>query len=115
MNFCSLYYIYEQRFYARAGEKIMKKNFIEYVSGSVALKPIPAEHECTVIQFDDCITRQPYYRGKHARQPIFDWMHHSLATESIMGVSFNGATAKQAVCATIVFMTTALCFAFFGA
>lgn len=93
----------------------MEKNLNQYISGSVALKPIPAEHECTMIQFEDCFTPQPYYRGKHARQPIFDWMSHSLSTESIMGVSFNGATPVQVVCATVVFMITALSFAFFGA
>ncbi|MDO5117807.1 MAG: hypothetical protein Q4D34_04900 [Eggerthellaceae bacterium] len=68
-----------------------------------------------MIQFEDCITPQPYYRGKHARQPIFDWMSHSLSTESIMGVPFNGATPAQAVLATIVFMATALSFVFLGA
>ncbi|MBE6464659.1 MAG: hypothetical protein E7003_04990 [Eggerthellaceae bacterium] len=93
----------------------MEKNFNQYISGSVALKPIPAEHECALIPFEDCITPQPYYRGKHARQPLFDWMVHSFSTESIKGVSFNGATPAQAVFTAIVFMVTALSFAFFGA
>lgn len=93
----------------------MKKNFNQYVSGSAALKPMPAEHECAVIQFDDYISPEPYYRGKHARQPIFDWMHISLSSESLSGVPFNKATAKQAVCAFAVFMSTALCFVLIGA
>lgn len=93
----------------------MKKNFNQYISGSAALKPIPAEHECEVIQFDDCIARKPYYRGKHARQPLFDWMHVSLSTESLKGVPFNRATAKQAVCTAVVFMVTALSFVMIGA
>lgn len=91
------------------------KKFNGYVSGSMALQPIPAEHECTVIPFEDCMARAPYYHGKHARQPLFDWMHISLSTESLMGVPFNRATTKQAVLAVAVFMSTALSFVFIGA
>ena len=77
----------------------MKNISNAYNAGSLALREVEYHEPCKIISYQECIEPEPWFRGKHARQPIFDWMIHSLQSESISGVAFNRASKSSAVLA----------------